>query len=95
MRAREGGWHAEVFGEDGSVQVGAEPAQQLAHLRHELEEPRRFACVSRARLSQIDVDDAGHPAGSRLITTTRVERNTASEIECVTKTTVEPICCQI
>ena len=29
------------------------------------------------------------------MTTTRVERNTASEIECVTKTTVEPVSCQI
>ena len=33
--------------------------------------------------------------GRGLITTTRVERNTASEIECVTKTTVERSCCQI
>ena len=29
------------------------------------------------------------------MTTTRVDRNTASEIECVTKTTVEPVSCQI
>ena len=33
--------------------------------------------------------------GRGLITTTRVERNTASEIECVTKTTVDACCCQI
>ena len=33
--------------------------------------------------------------GRGLITTTRVERNTASEIECVTKTTVDASFCQI
>ena len=33
--------------------------------------------------------------GRGLITTTRVERNTASEIECVTNTTVDCSCCQI
>ena len=38
---------------------------------------------------QVDVDDAGDAAGPGLITTTRVERKTASEIECVTKTTVD------
>jgi hypothetical protein len=33
--------------------------------------------------------------GRRDITTARVERNTASEIECVTKTIVLPLACQI
>src|SRR5581483_5040264 len=33
--------------------------------------------------------------GRGLITTTRVDRKTASEIECVTKTTVLPVCSQI
>ena len=64
---------------------------ELAHRRHELEEPR----VPRA--SRRCAGTAGRcrraPAmrpGRGLMTTTRVERKTASEIEWVTKTTVEP-----
>ena len=65
-------------------------AQQLAELGRKLEEARLLACVVRARLREVDLDDAGDPSRPGLITTTRVERNTASAIEWVTKTTVEP-----
>ena len=77
-------------------QVLAAAAQQLAHLGHELEEARLLARLDRARVRQVDRRRSRRSGPGRgLITTTRVERKTASEIECVTKTTVEPSCCQI
>ena len=67
-------------------------AQQLAHLGDELEEARLLARLDAVRgCGRSIVDDPGDPArAAGYITTTRVERKTASEIECVTKTTVEP-----
>ena len=51
-----------LLGEHRSVLVGADAAQQLAHLGHELEEVRVLARVVRARLRQVDVDHAGDRA---------------------------------
>ena len=48
-----------------------------------------LAGVVRARLWQVDVDEPAIRPGRGLITITRVDRNTASEIECVTNTTVD------
>ena len=62
-------------------------AQELAHLRHELEEARVLARLDRPRPRQVDGTTSAIRPGRGDMTTTRVERKTASAIECVTKRT--------
>ena len=70
-------------------------AEELAHLGRELEEARVLAGVVRARVAEVDLDDLLHAAGPGDMTTTRDDRNTASAIEWVTKTTVAFVASQI
>ena len=67
VRGLRDGAHERLLGEHRAVLVGADAAQQFAHLGHELEEARVLARVVRARLRQVDVDgagDRGRAAGS-------------------------------
>ena len=61
--------------------VGTRRVELLADLRDELEEPRLFARRAGARLRQVDGTTPAIRPGRGDMTTTRVDRNTASEIE--------------
>ena len=71
-----------------AASLSAPRVAALAHLGHELEEARLLARLGRPRGCgrSISTMSAIRP-GRGDITTTRVERKTASAIECVTKTT--------
>ena len=72
------------------VEAAAEP-ELAPHLADQLRVARLLARRLRARLRQVDRRRSpGSGPGRGDITTTRVERKTASAIECVTKTIVEP-----
>ena len=74
-----------------SREVRPAGVERFAHLGDELEEPRLLARRAVRGCGRSIGTTALIRPGRADITTTRVERNTASEIECVTKITVDSV----